>query len=66
MDTLVYDPKQYKAEIEALIEKNKVAKKPLAEGIEDILEKMRRQVALITFETNAFRISIDDGKLDRI
>ena len=65
-DLLIYNPKAYKAEIESLVEQNKAAKKPLLEGVELILEKMRKQVALITFETNAFRISIDDGKLDRI
>jgi len=65
-----YNRKEYfksiKGKIQTLIESNQKAKVPLLDGVDAILKEMEDRVALITFETNAFRISIDDGKLERI
>jgi hypothetical protein len=61
-----YERKVYKDEITSLVEDNKTKKRPLTEGIDEILDKIEKRVSLLTFESNAFRMNIQNGKVERI
>jgi len=70
MELNPYNRKEYykiiKGEILELITNNQMDNNPILDGIDVILKKFEDRVSLITFETNAFRMSIQGGKIERI
>ncbi len=64
-NAITYDRSLFTDELLNIIEITR-DKQLLKTMIDDCLERHAKLVSLITFETNAFRMNIEDGKVGRI